>query len=95
MGRYGREKILNVHAERDGRGAILFCCQERFTELHQEDGMLFQLPDWNGLVHGVNDPSAPEEGIENLARDAGHVFKAWIEAGGKTRADESVAMEHR
>ncbi|MCP5055721.1 MAG: nuclear transport factor 2 family protein [bacterium] len=77
------------------RDAVVFCCQNQFPEPYQEDGTPFQFPNWTRLVYGGNGQWASEEDIYNPARDAGRVFKAWIKAGGKTRAGESVAMEHR
>lgn len=77
------------------RDAVVFCCQNQFPEPRQEDGTPFQFPTWTRIVYGGDGLWASEEDIYNPARDAGRVFKAWLAAGGRIRAPESVKMEHR
>ena len=77
------------------RGAVVFECRNEFPEPLQADGTAFSFPNWTRLVYGGNGLWSSEEDIYNPARDAGRVFKAWVVAGGKTRAGEDVRMAHR
>lgn len=77
------------------RDAVVFCCENSFPEPFQPDGTPYAFPNWTRLVYGGGGLWKSEEDIYNPARDAARVFKAWVEAGGRTRSDERVKMAHR
>ncbi len=77
------------------RGAVVFQCQNQFPEPFDADGRPFGFPSWTRLVYGHDGLWQSEEDVYNPARDAGRVFKAWVQAGGRPLAKEQVAMRHR
>ncbi|HXJ37105.1 MAG TPA: nuclear transport factor 2 family protein [Candidatus Eisenbacteria bacterium] len=76
------------------RGAIVFQCQNQFPAPLRPDGKPFQFPNWTRIVYGGGGLWKSEEDVYNPARDAPRVFKAWIEAGGRLEARETVTMKH-
>ncbi len=74
---------------------MVFCCQNTFPEPFQADGTPFAFPNWTRLEYGGGGLWKSEEDIYNPSRDAPHVFKAWVKAGGKLEAPEQVEMVHR
>ena len=79
----------------EDRDAIVFCCQNCFPEPFQADGTPYRFPNWVRIEYGGDGLWKSEEDIYNPARDAGRVFKEWIQAGGRTKSPEQVTMEHR
>ena len=75
--------------------AYVFEALNAFPEPFQPGGTPYAFPTWTRLVYGGGGLWKSEEDVYNPARDAGRVFKSWIEAGGKTRAGEQVKMQHR
>ena len=70
--------------------AYVFEALNAFPEPFQPDGTPYAFPTWTRLVYGGGGLWKSEEDVYNPARDSGRVFKAWIQAGGKTRSGERV-----
>ena len=83
----------------EDNGAIVWGVRNSFPEPYQPNGEPYSFPNWSrivyaGTIDGVMKWSS-EEDVYNPARDAGRVFKAWVEAGGRTRSGERVQIVHR
>lgn len=82
---------MDWHIVDEERGWVVFQCQNRLPHPTDPNGEPFQFPSWTLLKYAGDNLWSYEEDNYNPA-EAAEVIKAWIEAGGKFLAPESVKM---
>ena len=78
----------------EARGWVVFQCQNRLPHPTDPHGAPFQFPTWSLLHYAGEGRWAYEEDMYN-AKAAAETVQAWLAAGGKLAARETVKMKKR